>query len=189
MEKMFILKIIALIIASIVIYFFIKKIKSPKNSQNKTDKKQQNKINTQFVKKIIRNSFELSLVKRLEYIKAFSKWQITQGELFKNASKAQIKVFFEFVKKHKPYGFKGVYSNEKPSSDYELVMADCFTEPFPSSHDGDDWNRDVLIFMLMIFEVIEPFKSEDYYFHEKKRFVNHKMVQAIIMVDLYKKSN
>lgn len=189
MEKMLILKIIALIIASIVIYFFIKKVKNPKNSKNKTDKKQQNKINTRFVKKIIRNSLELPLVKRLEYIKAFDKWQITQGELFENASKAQRKVFFEFVKKHKPYGFKGTYSPKKPGPDYELVMADCFTEPFTSSHDGDDWNRDVLIVMLMIFEVIKPFKSEDYYFHEKEHFVNHNMVQAIIVVDLYKKAN
>lgn len=191
MEKLFILKIIVLIVAGIVFYFvFIKKAKSPKDIQDEIDKKiaKQNKLNTQAIAKIVHGSnIELPLEKRLEYIQAFDKWQITQGELFKNASEAQRKTFFEFMKKHEPYGFKGVYSSEKPGPGYELVMADCFTEPFPPHYDMDDWNRDILIVMLMIFEVIKPFKSSEYYFHEKEYFVNHNMVQAIIMVDLYKK--
>lgn len=190
MEKLFILKIIVLIVAGAVIYFvFIKKVKSPKDLQNEIDEKvaKKNKLNTQAIAKIIHgNNIELPLEKRLECIQAFDKWQITQGELFKKASVAQRKVFFDFTKKHEPYGFKGVYSIEKPGPGYELVMADCFTEPFPSTHE-DDWNRDILIVMLMIFEVIKPFKSSEYYFHEKEYFVNHNMVQAIIMVDLYKK--
>ena len=90
-------------------------------------------------------------------------------------------------KRGKNLDFKGVYSSEKPGPEYELVLANCFTEPFPSTHDMDDWHIDNLTSMLINFDVIKSFKSSDYYFHQKEHFVNHDIMQAIIMVDLYKK--
>ena len=174
------------------IYFIAKKKKIKKdlsmlNSDN-PDVIEQNKKNTEFIAKIIKgNFFEIKPPVQTKYIKAFDDWQITQGKIFREASSAQRKIFNEYMKKGHKYGFKGKVKEAPPDDSYQLVMGNCFTEPFPSIHDMDTWALNNLIVQFMVLEIIEPFKSENYHIHLKMHFTNHDMVQAIMMVDLYKK--
>lgn len=171
MEKMLILKIAVIIVAGIIFYFvFIKN----------TRKDPADII-------IDRLCVGLPYAEKIQYRQALYEWHLMKNMLFKNASTAQFKAFRRFLKTHQNLDFKGVYSHEKPGSEYRLVLANCFTEPFPSTHDMDDWHIDNLISMLMNFGIIEKSKSKDYYFHEKVHIVNHDIVEAIIMVDLYKR--
>lgn len=199
MENQFYI-LLAIFISSTIGYFIFIKIRENQKRLNASSAKEneerikkQNKKNTEFIAKIIEGHYiEILAPERIKYINAFDKWQITKFNLLKNATKSQKKVFFDLgdrdpnKKLQGQYKFLGEYSQEAPKGVFTLVMENCFTEPFPSTHDMDDFRRHQLVSMLMALEVIQKGKSIGYYIHEKKHFVNHDMVQAIIVIDLYK---
>jgi hypothetical protein len=68
-------------------------------------------------------------------------------------------------------------------------MEDIFTEPFPSTHDMDDWAMCCLFGDLMTLSGISKEHAKKYYMHKKYHFVNHSICLGIMCFSLYKKLN
>ncbi|MGI9118026.1 MAG: hypothetical protein ACR2IQ_00550 [Minisyncoccia bacterium] len=154
--------------------------------KEKQNQEKQNKINVQYITKIINGNYEkIPKSEQVLYINAFSKWQEKCNKLFSDASSLQKKTVSKNLKKWYHVDYKGICSSKQPDQSYKIVLENCFTEPFPSTHDMDDFFLDRLTSELTVLGVIDPKRSENYYVHVKKHFVNHDMVRAIMTVDIY----
>lgn len=175
-----------------ILNFFIK----PKNNSNQFFEKQKAE-NYKIVSGIIDTAWVLPkpesdaeiLIAKENAKDLFLKWQDKLKGIYDNNVK-QEKVLNDFIDENKFFKFKGIYTNqEKPKEGYEIVLENCFSDSFPSLHDMDDWARDKIITVLMVMLNVSVGDSKKYYFHEKQYFVNHDKVQAIFIVDLYKKTS
>lgn len=189
--------LIAIIIIFCMALFLFYGIKSKNrriDSINKENQKQeqeiqeQNQKNVEYVAKIINGSYnELSEEQQSMYINAFDKWQKYCKEIFAKATTSQKNKIVYNLNNWEHLNFKGVYSSKEPEANYELFLENCFTEPFPSTHDMDDFFRRRVVSELTVLNVIESKNSENYYAHIKAHFVNHSMVKAIMVLDIYRK--
>ncbi len=118
----------------------------------------------------------------------FLTWQTTQRTLLRSMNPVALK---ELGALHRAGTTEYTPSVTDTITDmphgYELFMADVFTEPFPSTHDMDDWHMTMLINDICMTKNIFPEVSKDFLFLIKNKFVNHEMVQAIFHVDVYRK--
>lgn len=195
-NKIIILEIIIFVLALIIFFTNRKRISNifsryVEYRKEKTFQRQKAK-NWKIVRKIVLGSMtETEKSKKVffdkKYRNLFFIWQDKLKEIFDNKSERQ-KVLNSYASRNKIFNFKGIYSNtEKPKDDYEIVLENCFSDSFPSLHDMDNWARKNAITLLMIMLEISPSESKNYYFHEKRYFVNHGIVTAIFIFDLYKR--
>lgn len=192
----YVLIIIVVVMALGVLYFYYKF--SPKKASmslslidiNEVD---QDAINCEFVNKIIDGHHSsISKKDKLAVKTAFEKWQQEQKRLFRNAT-AEMKALREkYCSENKVHIFYFTYTPIDPRVDsvlpknLTLFMENVFTEPFPSTHDMDDWAISTQLNDIFILQGITPEESKQFLVHEKNHFVNHKMTRAIIQLDIYK---
>lgn len=180
---------ISIIIACIFAYLLLFRKFKKNTNKPRRDRQRQNKLNTQHVLDIIGGDISNpSDIVLSNYEAMFNKWQETQFDLVNNAKQSDKDIFFSLEPYLNIYVFRGNYSQETPGKEYTLFMDNCFTEPFHSGHDMDDWARHQFIWQILLLNGINEEGSKDLYFFEKAHFVNHKKLKAIILVDVYKKS-
>lgn len=191
MQTTIILVIPAAALAFFFIFYYNGFAKKPKNeTPNDPESKRlaQNKLNTKSVLTIIKGDVSNQGDPMLSHYEvAFDKWQETQFSMVNHASHSAKELFFNLERGNDPYVCHAKYSEEKPDNDYVLFMENCFTEPFPSTHDMDDHAVNQFIWQILLLKGIDEESSRDLYFFQKAYFVNHKIVQAIIVIDIYER--
>lgn len=146
----------------------------------------QMKINHNYVMLIIQGHYENLSKSKVEKLGTlFKSWQIEQRKISLSASKGQ-KKFLQKLMSQKDFGFYKEKSIQEVPINASKIFSDVFTEPFPSLHDMSDWAIATQIANIFTLTGISQEESKKYVVHVKDHFVNHKMVQGIILFDVYK---
>lgn len=118
-----------------------------------------------------------------------AEWLKFQETIFDQASWWTMLRRCWYMKRNRYQAFDPFFSNDPPErslgSSSEIFIKDAFTDPFPSTHDLDDWALSMKIADIFILKGITPKSSSDYFIHIKNQFVNHRMVRGIIQFDVY----
>lgn len=119
----------------------------------------------------------------------FEMWQMTQKKMFRHADKKRITIRNKMIAENRHHEFKLVYCDNPPPADtgWKPFLMDAFTEPFPSTHDMDDWAMSTQAADILILHGVGITNAPNYYFHKKGHYVNHRLAQGIILFDLYQK--
>lgn len=121
----------------------------------------------------------------------FKAWQMTQKKMFRAANKDAIAARNKMIGENRYNDLfnKVSFSDTPPGTDssWKPFVMDAFTEPFPSTHDMDYWAMGTQTADILLLHGVGIVNAPNYYFHKKGHYVNHNMVQGIILFDLYKK--
>ncbi len=158
----------------------------------------QEKINRDIVAQIIDGKNSVISLEQVQAKQDFAKWQAFEKNMCLNATAKHKKLRAEYVKQDNYHVFKPRISNNAPGpglafpdgdvlgEPMKLFIGNAFTDPFPSTHDMDDWALATSITDIMILHDISVEQSVNYYVHLKNHFVNHDIVHGIIQFDIYK---
>lgn len=126
---------------------------------------------------------------RNEVKKAYENWQILEKSLCQNASPEAMKVWKTFVQNANSRRFETKFIYHLPinteSFPVKLFQSGCFTEPFHSSPDMQDFILFRDVSRVLILRGIELDSNRKFCVHIKDHFVNHKIAKGIIAFDIY----
>jgi hypothetical protein len=191
------------VVALVILAAIVRRPKGPLVDDEETDKlltaaeMEQDAKNRVFVYNIIdapTNSQDKET--KDESKKAFIEWQKTQKMMkmmFRKASAERLKLRSEYISKSKANAFSFIYSDELPSlsshgDPLHIFLKNCFTEPFPSTHDMDDFAMSTQAADIFLLNGISEEEAKSYYFRKKQHYVNHQMIHGIIQFDVYKRN-
>lgn len=181
---------VILLIALVVSLLIIARKRKNKSLSTPEEEKQDAK-NRECIDQIIDGNYKQILPDEAEASKkAFEKWQAFQKKMFRDAPKEKLKLRSKYIDENKFREFDPDFTDVPSKDDLPqglvLFIQDAFTEPFPSTHDMDDWALSTQIADVMLLNGITPEESQKFCVHIKNHFVNHDMVCGIIQFDLYK---
>lgn len=176
----------------------IEKVIQTPLSEISPEEKEQDEKNVRFIKDLIYGNYlPVSKKKKNKSIKAFKKWAQKEKFLFSIADSEKLKLRKKYVNndlsknvflQHEITHISPCKETHGRPKGWQLFLKNGFTEPFPSTHDMDDWAIATKITDIFILNSIAPEESKKFVLHIKKHYVNHKMTYAIMQFDLYRVS-
>ena len=170
--------IVVIICFGVAMYYSRKEKKMPLNTKHRA-----------LLRELILGDKYSSSVQKNNALEVYPKWISVQEEVDKNANvNNKIRLKSLIIKRRINEYVPGVVVYELPpeieKQDVD-VMKDCFTNIFPSRYDMDDWALRTKLTQLFVLKGIDKNFANGSIVHIKKHFVNHKMVLAVIQLDLY----
>ncbi|HEY1041333.1 MAG TPA: hypothetical protein VGE63_01260 [Candidatus Paceibacterota bacterium] len=149
--------------------------------------KKQDKRNIRYIKDILKGHYiKLTKEQIAQFIEKYSVWVQQEKQLVSTTSKERLfrqgqyrnefKVSFMFLDELLP----------EEESPFKLAFKDAFTEPFPSTHDMDDWAFVNKVTDILALKGYNPREERLVALvHKKEHFVNHDITTGIIIFDIY----
>ena len=126
---------------------------------------------------------------RAEVRSEYLDWQILEKNLCEQSSKQSMKVWNTFVKNARARRFelKFIYRLPEKTESFPIVLfqSGCFSEPFYSSPDMQDFVLLSNVSKVLILRGLELDSNRKFCVYIKDHFVNHKIAKGIIRFDIY----
>lgn len=149
--------------------------------------------NHEFIKKLVDGSDRWKLSSphtKDDIVKMFFEWKEKEKNILTQVSfLLKIKIFFcRFLSSNHSYSrFQWFSSDDMKSREHnEVFLENVFTEPYPSGHDTAGWALSIKMADIFTWKGISVEESKNYFINIDEFFVNHDMVQGIILFNIYK---